>query len=203
MSFGISNFSKERFRSLQSGHREALKILINEADMALLDAKGRKKSVGTETGDDTIPEPSKNRVCFYENGSAVTPGLAAEKDEDTSQTLEKDQRKYRRIFASILMLCRKKRDEIQEVTKTVNLSLGGAKIRTSSRLPTDHPLDLVLILDNRACPCEGQVVYCEPKPETDVYESGIRFEGLSSSCRGILDSYLTGLFDGQPSSRPA
>jgi len=203
MSFGISNFSKERFRSLQSEHREALKILINEADMALLDAKGRKKSVGTVTGDDTISEPSKNRVCFYETGSAVTHGLSVEKGEEASPTLEKDQRKYRRIFASILMLCRKKRDEIQEVTKTVNLSLGGAKIRTSSRLPIDHPLDLILILDNRACPCEGQVVYCVPKPETDVYESGIRFEGLSSSCRGILDRYLTGLFDGQPSSRPA
>jgi hypothetical protein len=67
-----------------------------------------------------------------------------------------------------------------KVTKTVNLSLGGAKILSEARLPLAKTFDLVLVLGNKATPLRIDVIYSDKAAgESPYFYSGLRFKDLT------------------------
>ncbi|MDH5386490.1 MAG: PilZ domain-containing protein, partial [Candidatus Aminicenantes bacterium] len=80
------------------------------------------------------------------------------------------------------------------VTKTINLSLGGARIPTDSLIDIRQPVDLVLILGNNACQLKGEVVYSMMAGDNySHFYSGIKFIGLPVKDRKVLEDYFSSL----------
>ena len=103
-----------------------------------------------------------------------------------------ERRKHQRFYTSTILIYKKK--DFQKVTKTINLSIGGAKISTDSKLYTDQDLDLILILGNKACQLKGDMVYSEMvKDDYSRYYSGLKFKNISLNDRKILENYFSAL----------
>jgi hypothetical protein len=86
------------------------------------------------------------------------------------------------------------KDGPPNVTKTLNLSLGGVKIGTDKELSKFQTFDLILLLGNKACQCRGHVVYSEKeKGSLPLYHSGLKFGDLSLTDRQILDDYFASI----------
>ncbi|MFQ5722565.1 MAG: PilZ domain-containing protein, partial [Candidatus Aminicenantales bacterium] len=87
-----------------------------------------------------------------------------------------------------------KTNSTNKVTKTINLSLGGAKISTDLKLPLAQTLDIMLILGSKACQLKGNVIYSE-KAEGEFfrYYSGLQFKDISFEDRKILEDYFASL----------
>ncbi len=75
------------------------------------------------------------------------------------------------------------------LTLTVDLGLGGMKIKTHSTLPTGkcQPFNLVLGIDSIRVP--GRIVHNETLPGKQKV-AGIQFMGLSRHGRQLLKDYL-------------
>jgi hypothetical protein len=77
------------------------------------------------------------------------------------------------------------------VTKTLNLSLGGIKILSESKLPPAKPLDLFLILEDRATLLKGSVVYSQRAGEgSPQFHTGVVFREMAVAERKALESYI-------------
>ncbi len=75
MSFGITNFTKEKFKSPESITKNALKKIADEADMALAVAKGKRKEVYfQEESSEAIAD--KNNISVYSGSSSEKPKSA-------------------------------------------------------------------------------------------------------------------------------
>lgn len=196
MSFGITVFTKQRFMSPDSISKEELETLVTEADMALLEAKGEKKAQegGQAAADKALPQ--KNRTVVFRS-EEETPQAIDKKDN----TEPSEQRQHPRLFVSVLLLYREQGS--QKVTRTINLSAGGAKIRTRGELPSDKQLELLLILDESAFQCRGDVVYSMQEAGDPRIYSGIKFTELSPADQHILEGFLDSLRRGKGDSRPA
>lgn len=183
MSFGLTFFSRERIKSWNGASKNSLKKLANEADMALAEAKGKRKS---SLGPDDI---LKNRVCIY-----IKEKLSAQQ-EPKEYGIEREhleRRKNKRHYTSTILVYKKK--DFYRVTKTINLSLGGAKIPTDSMLDIHQAFDLILILGSNACQLKGEVVYSATAGESySHFFSGIRFLDLPPKDRQILEDYFHSL----------
>lgn len=190
MSFGLTYFTPENFESLELITRNDLKKLANEADIALAEAKGKKASaLAFYEKKDT--SPPKNKVCVYirkESNKFREKGLIRPYQERLAQ----ERRKTKRFYTSTVIIYRRKNSH--RVTKTINLSLGGAKISLDFKLPLEETLDLTLILGSKACQLKGEVVYSEKaRGEFLRYHSGLRFKDLSFEDRRILEDYFASL----------
>jgi diguanylate cyclase (GGDEF)-like protein len=189
MSFGITNFTKDRFDSLETVVREDMKAIATEADMAMSEAKG-KTVLEQGEGQEQIQEArnDKNRICvFYKTPMDEKEGLDVIMPYKGIHQQEK--RRFKRHHTSTIMIYQK--DGPPNVTKTINLSLGGVKIGTVDELAKFQTFDLIILLGNKACQCRGHVVYSEKEMgNLPFYHSGLKFGDLSLTDRQILDEYF-------------
>ncbi|MGB2908916.1 MAG: diguanylate cyclase, partial [Candidatus Aminicenantaceae bacterium] len=65
MSFGISNFTRDRFPDIESLDRHDLVLLAGEADLALAEAKGKRRSGPMPEEIDEEEFPAKNKITVY------------------------------------------------------------------------------------------------------------------------------------------
>mgnify|MGYP005838196263 FL=1 len=181
MSFGVTLLPQEKISADLS--KEDLKKLVAEADAALAEAKGKRVSPGE--GKEEIP--LKNRVCAFPLKRKVGKEWKVFSTADRPQPEEK--RRHARYFISTPLLILEE-DGIK-VTKTINLSLSGAKVCLSSDLPTGKPLHLTILLEDRACQLHGDVVYQEKAADKPpLFHAGIKFFFPSPSTEKILEDYL-------------
>lgn len=181
MSFGVTLLPQEKISADLS--KEDLKKLVAEADAALAEAKGKRVSPGE--GKEEIP--LKNRVCAFPLKREVWKEWKVFSTADRPQPEEK--RRHARYFISTPLLILEE-DGIK-VTKTINLSLSGAKVCLSSDLPTGKPLHLTILLEDRACQLHGDVVYQEKAADKPpLFHAGIKFFFPSPSTEKILEDYL-------------
>jgi diguanylate cyclase (GGDEF)-like protein len=194
MSFGITNFSKGRFESLEKISRDDIKEIASEADMAMSEAKG-KTTQETAEGQEQVQAQAqdtphdKNRICiFYKKSPLDKNGLDV--IMPYKGIYQQEKRRFKRHHTSSIMIYQK--DGPPKVTKTINLSLGGAKIGTVDKLPQFQTYDLILLLGNKAFQCRGHVVYSEKETgNLPFYHSGLKFGDLSLTDRQILDDYFS------------
>jgi len=175
MSFGVALLPKNRLDASSPISRSDLKLLAGEADMAMAEAKGKRapEPGPAELGEQVL---MKNKVCSYSRE------WVEEKGGGTIQTYKetsyKEKRRYERFNASTVLMI--KEDGGFKVTKTVNLSLGGAKILSEARLPLAKTFDLVLVLGNKATPLRIDVIYSDKAAgESPYFYSGLRFKDLT------------------------
>jgi diguanylate cyclase (GGDEF)-like protein len=183
MSFGVTFFSKERVKSWDGASKSNLKKLANESDLALAEAKGKRASPPGMRG------MYKNRVCIYirDRLEELTAPQPPEKYLERSE-----RRKHKRFYASTILVF--KRKDFYRVTKTINLSMGGARIPTDSLMDIRQPMELILILGNNACQLNGEVVYSMMAGDNySHFFSGLKFTGLSVKERKILEDYFSSL----------
>jgi len=214
MSFGITNFTKEKFKSTDSITKNVLKKIADEADMALAVAKGKRKEVYfQEESSEVIAD--KNNISVYSEASTEQP-KSAEKEKnsiriftgsDSKEMIKTemispalisyghDRRKYRRFQTSNLVIYSTMENE--KVTKTINLSLGGAKIHTEEHLSDEGVVNLILILGSRVFKSKGNIVYSVKEDAQPFYSSGLKFKDFSNQNREMLQEYLTHLCMGE------
>ncbi len=183
MSFGLTYFSRDRIKSWDVISKSNLKKLANEADRGLAEAKGKlRASLGEQ-------DFHKNKVCMYkrEQSEEFQEPSALEKQMERFE-----RRKNKRFYASTILVY--KRKDFYKVTKTINLSLGGAKIPTDSFLDNDQTFDLILVLGKNACQVKGEVVYSVAAGENySHFLSGIKFLDMQAKERKFLESYFSSL----------
>lgn len=188
MSFGITNFSKDKFKSPKSITKENLKNLVNEADIALAEAKG-KRTPSLEKKEEHILE--KNKISIYrrrisEESRSVSAHEPAEKQSPT------EKRNYPRFYSSLPLIYKNKKGHV--ATKTINISQGGVKVASHSILPLNKNFDLILVLGNKAFECRGQVVYSHKgNGHLSQYYAGIEFTKMSIDNKMMLGKYVNSL----------
>jgi len=185
MSFGVAFFPREQRESLSPVTKADLKLLANEADLAMAEAKG-KKAPEMDPGDTDERVLTKNKVCCYTRSLEERQGGSIRTYRETSY---REKRKYERYPASTTLMLRENGG--YKVTKTVNLSTGGAKILSDVRLPTSRTVDLVLVLGNKAGILKSDIIYSEKaSKESPYYYSGLKFRDLGPSEHKILEDYF-------------
>ena len=186
MSFGVTLFPVRQNGGTDPALKNDLIQMAAEADSAMAEAKGKKAGL--------VPAPGredqvlvKNKVCCYsrewpdENRRA---GILA-----FNEKYFREKRKFGRFHASAVAMIRE--DAGYRVAKTVNLSLGGAKLVTPWRLSPARAVDVLLVLGDRASPFRSDVVYSEKANGGSPYfYTGIRFKSLSPEERKSLEDYF-------------
>ena len=104
-----------------------------------------------------------------------------------NKPFERDRREHKRLELTNLVAY--KSFYIEQVTETVNISLGGMKIRTEFPIDRDEHLDVTLRIGPEEFKSEAKVVYCNPR-EDRAYEIGLKFERTSEHHLNLLDQYL-------------
>jgi len=190
MSFGLTFFSRDRIRSWDAINKNNLKKLANEADRALALAKGKKTSPsGIQDFKETVL--LKNRVCVFDRTQMEEEGKLSGL-QPFQRPVARERRKHKRVFTSTILIYKKK--DFHKVTKTINMSLGGIKFPTESKLDIGHTLDLILILGNNACQLKGDVVYSDLAGEDYFhYYTGLKFRDLSPRERQVLEDYFSSM----------
>lgn len=189
MSFGVTYFSRSSLPDSQEITKNDLKKLANEADLAMAEAKGKKSSIHGE--EVTLNNASKNKICLYKKNQKSPQEIFNHAHEE--KKVGKERRKHKRYYASTILIFRK--DGIQKISKTINISSGGAKISCNIPLSSRDYLDVILILGNKACQCKAKVIYTE-KGEGLMftnYISGIEFDELTFKDRLFLQEYFNSL----------
>jgi diguanylate cyclase (GGDEF)-like protein len=188
MSFGITNFSKDKFKSPKSITKENLKNLVNEADIALAEAKG-KRTPSLEKKEEHVLE--KNKISIYRRRiSEESRSLSAHEPAEKKSPTEK--RKYPRFYSSLPLIYKNKKGHV--ATKTINISQGGVKVASHSLIPLNKNFDLVLVLGNKAFECRGQVVYSHKgNGHLSQYYAGIEFTKMSMDNKMMLEKYVNSL----------
>ncbi|MFZ2054016.1 MAG: diguanylate cyclase [Candidatus Aminicenantales bacterium] len=186
MSFGVTLLpKKEDFYA--SINRYELKKIANEADMALAEAKG-KRYTGLRAKSEGESELIKNKVCAYQRENA-NQGRKDAVIKSFRQEFFEEKRKAPRHYISTILLYQENSDF--RVTRTINLSLGGLRMMSEARLPLAKPVDLFLVLEDKATSLRGDVVYCQKTDEDPPqFHTGIRFREMAAADRKILESFL-------------
>jgi len=187
MSFGITNFTRARFKSLDAISKNEIKKIANEADLAMLEAKG-KKETEFASPQEREAAANKNRICvYYKKGTDDT--RVRDVIMPYEEIYAQERRRYQRHYTSTILIYKK--EDIPHVSKTINLSLGGAKISTEKPLTRQENIDIILILGNKACQCSAQVVYSEKESgNLPYYHSGLKFGDMSIPERKVLEDYF-------------
>jgi diguanylate cyclase (GGDEF)-like protein len=187
MSFGVTLLPrKEEF--LLTINKYELKKVANEADMALAEAKGKRFSNLKPLGDKDR-EQVKNKVCAYHSEPQGRDRKSSVIQPYREEFFE-EKRKYERLYVSTLLLYGE--NGHFRVTKTINLSLGGVRIFSDAKLPPSKTVDLFLILENKATPFKGDIIYSQKAGEgSALYHTGIRFKEMPAEERKALENYLS------------
>ncbi len=189
MSFGVTCFSRSNLPDSKDFTKNDLKKLANEADLAMAEAKGKKSTLQGEQV--PLKNTKKNKICLYVRNNKSSPEISNISHKE--KKVEQERRNHRRYYTSTLLIYRK--DGIQKISKTINLSTGGAKISSEIPLSTHDTLDVILILGKKACQCKANVIYTE-KGEGILftnYLSGIEFNELSFKDKQLLQEYFNSL----------
>jgi diguanylate cyclase (GGDEF)-like protein len=185
MSFGVTLLpKKENFYA--SVNRYELKKIANEADIALGQAKGKRFSGATPAEEEETRV--KNRVFAYQkevlgrdNNGAVIKSFR--------QDFFEEKRKNPRHYISTLLIFQE--NGHFKVTRTINLSLGGLRTMTEARLAIARPLDMYLVLDDKAAALKGNVVYSQETDEDPPqFHTGIRFREMVAADREALENFF-------------
>jgi len=186
MSFGVTLLPK-REDFYASINRYELKKIANEADMALAEAKG-KRYTGQRAQGEGDSELIKNKVCAYQRENA-NQGRKDAVIKSFRQEFFEEKRKSPRHYISTVLLFQE--NGHLKVTRTINLSLGGLRMMSEARLPLAKPVDLFLVLEDKAASLRGDVVYCQKTDEAPPqFHTGIRFQELAGADRKTLESFL-------------
>jgi diguanylate cyclase (GGDEF)-like protein len=185
MSFGVTVFPRSDSDPHVTLSKEDLKRLAGEADLALAEAKGKRRPELRARGAAQAPA-DKNRVCSFLGGGAVE---AKKEDGEAAGRFFREKRKYERYNVSTPFLIRENGGF--KVAKTVNISLEGARIVSDMKLPLSRPLETILVIEDSANPITSEAVYSE-KGEGDsaFYYSGLKFRDLTFKEIKGLESYL-------------
>ncbi|MFO7732882.1 MAG: diguanylate cyclase [Candidatus Aminicenantes bacterium] len=183
MSFGVTVFPRKPSDHALS--KTDLKRLAGEADLALAEAKGKRRADLRSTGAGPV---TKNRVCSY---------LGDKPDEirkpsrpQAPDGFFREKRRYERIPASTVLMFRE--NSAFRIAKTINISLGGVRIVSEARLPPAKMLDTILVLEDKANLIRSDVVYSEQaEGETPLFYSGLRFREMGDSEIRGLEDYLS------------
>ncbi len=186
MSFGVTIFPRGDGDAQSPLTRADLKRLAGEADLALAEAKGKRRPDLKPRGASDAPI-DKNRVCGYlwrEDGEVKGPGGPA-----GGRRFFREKRKYERFNVSTPILFRE--DGGFKVAKTVNISLEGARIVSDAALPSGPSVDTILVIEDKATPLKSEVVYSERGGgDPGFVYSGVRFKDLAYDDVRGLESYL-------------
>lgn len=190
MSFGLTYFRANSINNREPITKEDLKTLANEADMAMAKAKG-KNAAALAADENKETTPPKNKVCVYHR----KPTDETRKENTITSYKEKvvkERRKNERFYTSTMLIFKK--NAAHKVTKTINLSLGGAKISSDLKLPLQQTLDVILILGDKAHQLKGDVVYSKrAEGILNQYCTGLKFKDLSFEGRKALEDYFASL----------
>jgi diguanylate cyclase (GGDEF)-like protein len=183
MSFGVTVFPRKA--SDRPLSKTDLKRLAGEADLALAEAKGKRRA---DLRSPATGPVTKNRVCSYLWEKQEAPGKPS--DAPAPDRFFREKRRYERTPASTVLMFRENGGF--KVAKTVNISLGGVRIVSETRLPPAKTLDTILVLDDKADLIRSDVIYSE-KAEDDgpLYYSGLRFRDLNDAGMRGLEAYLS------------
>ena len=187
MSFGVTVFPRHDGEPPGPLSRDDLKRLAGEADLALAEAKGKRRpdlkprAAGEVTSD-------KNRVCGYVWGEHdAAPGRNGEAEPGPRYFREK--RKYERYNVSTPILFRD--DGGFKVAKTVNISLEGARVVSDAALPPGPSVDTILVIEDKATLVKSDIVYTERSGgEAGFVYTGVKFKDLTYKEIKGLESYL-------------
>ncbi len=188
MSFGVTIFPKNDGGQALPLTRADLKRLAGEADLAMAEAKGKRRPELLARGPaEAAPALDKNRVCSF-----VWEEVAEKKTANggaAANRFFREKRKYERYNVSTPFLFRE--DGGFRVAKTANISLEGARVVSDVKLPASGTLDTILVIEDRATSIKSEVVYSE-KGEGDscFYYSGVRFRDLTYKEIKGLENYL-------------
>ncbi len=186
MSFGVTVYPRPGEEPLAAMTRSDLKQLAAEADLAMAEAKGKRRA-GLEGRQGHEADLTKNRVTTFRAGQ----GREGAKPEApvAPERPDRERRKFERTNASTLALVRENGGF--SVAKTVNIGLGGARIVSDSRLPLAKTVDMILVLGEKAGLLRGDVVYSEKRDGGQpFFYSGLRFRDLTSGDIRALEDYL-------------
>jgi len=78
------------------------------------------------------------------------------------------------------------------LTLTLNVGLGGVKIKTHCRVPGGKHLDLDLVLGSTSIGLKGRTVYSDLLPGGQMV-SGVQFTEMSGQGQSMLRGYLSTL----------
>jgi diguanylate cyclase (GGDEF)-like protein len=186
MSFGVTVFLKNKTDQPPPLTKADLKRLAMEADTALAEAKGKRRpDLKAREGQEAAL--TKNRVSTY----------LGEKDGERSKAearqaqerLLRERRKHERYNASTLLMIKEEGEF--KVAKTVNISVGGARVISDARLPLASTLDTILVLGDKASLVKSDVIYSErPENGTLFFYSGLKFRDLTYKDIKGLEEYL-------------
>lgn len=187
MSFGVTVFPKGGGEPPALLTKADLKRLAGEADLALAEAKGKNRPDLKGRGP-AGAAPDKNRVCGFVWQQLEAPGPA--EDAARAPRVVRERRTYERHNVSTPFLFRDNGGF--RVAKTVNISLGGARLVTETALPDGRTLEAILVVEDRAMPVRSSVVYSEKGGgDPGFFYSGVKFEGLSVKDIQGLERYLS------------
>jgi diguanylate cyclase (GGDEF)-like protein len=188
MSFGITHFSRDKFNSSESINKENLKNLVNEADTALAEAKGKRTPLLGEKRESIW---DKNKISVYHRQISEKNKIFSSFKTDEKKFSE-EKRKFPRYYSSTPLIYKNKKGH--EAIKTVNISQGGIKVSSPFSINPYENLDIILVLENKAFECRGQVVYSQKgNGHLSHYYAGIEFTKMSLDNKMILKKYLASL----------
>ncbi|HPW16995.1 MAG TPA: diguanylate cyclase [Candidatus Aminicenantes bacterium] len=188
MSFGVTVFPRGGGEPPLALTRDDLRRLAGEADLAMAEAKGKRRP-GLEPRGAADGPADKNRVCSFvwQEALEARPGDGAAGAE---RRFFREKRKYERFNVSTPVLIRE--DGGFRVAKTVNISLEGARIVSDAPLPEGPSLDAILVIEDKATFVKTDLVYSERSGgEPAFYYFGVRFKDLTYKEIEGLESYLS------------
>jgi diguanylate cyclase (GGDEF)-like protein len=186
MSFGVTVFPQRAAEGAAALTKADLKRLAAEADLALAEAKGKRRpDLQAREGPDSAR--TKNRVSTYAGGP-VGERREAEPEEGPEPVL-RERRMFERTNVSTLVMLRE--NGAFKVAKTVNISLGGARVVSDMKLPPAKTLDTILVLGDKASLIKSDVIYSDrPANGPSFFYSGLRFRDLTYKDIKGLEEYL-------------
>jgi diguanylate cyclase (GGDEF)-like protein len=186
MSFGVTVFPKHEGEQAGPLTKAELKRLAGEADLAMAEAKGKRRPDLKPRGP-ADAAADKNRVCSYVWQEAAE--IRKTEGEAAPRRLIREKRKYERYNVSTQFLF--KEEGTFKVAKTVNISLEGARIVSDTPLPPGPTLETILVVEDKATPISTDIVYSEKGGGDPVfYYSGVKFRDLTFKEIKGLETYL-------------
>ena len=81
-----------------------------------------------------------------------------------------------------------------KVASTVDLSLGGTRIKTLYSLNSGEGIEISIAIHPEVIKCRGKVVYAQQVADNRL-EAGVRFEEMSRQDRLYLGGYISHVMD--------
>jgi c-di-GMP-binding flagellar brake protein YcgR len=104
------------------------------------------------------------------------------------QALHKERRRHKRF--ELINLVVYKQFEIEKITKTMNLSMGGMKMRTEFPVPLHEELEISIKIGDEIFKSQGRVIYTNERKKGD-YDIGVSFINAPEKSLNLLSQYLS------------